>query len=302
MKLENPEIKIVTYPDMSKLEELRLKSLAELEREVWGYYGEYAICSDINCRAVQSISEVYDGVDDEENFIRLAELEKNGALLPDCPVCKQSSELFFPPNIMTKFLKHQFSSEIFGALLIDQNKDVQGCTIASRGKLVNIFNSFNYRLSYPQKEWLASIADCLGEEYKDGLKDVVSWNRLEIAHDLRGRGYFFPLLKALLDLHREYDNLPVIGDTRFESRVYPFLKAVGYQDIIADKHGWLTVALKRYKRLREAVSLTRSDLKNAFQKKLQKKRELQKKHLAKLKLPKQQKCYKGIPSLTSLFV
>jgi len=39
-------IDIITYPDMSHMEDGLLNSLCGLEREVWGYYGEYAVCSE----------------------------------------------------------------------------------------------------------------------------------------------------------------------------------------------------------------------------------------------------------------
>jgi len=294
-------IDIITYPDMSHMEEGLLNSLCGLEREVWGYYGEYAVCSDINCRAIQNIPDAYDGVDDEERFVPLSELEKNGPNIPDCPECGGPSELIFPPKIMPTFLKHQFSGGVFGSLLVGQNREVQGCTIAKKGKLEELFDSMNYRQSYNKEQYLASVAKCLNFDHENGKdKEFVSWNRLEIAHALRGQRHFFPLLKALLDQHPEYDSLPVIGDTRPKSKVYPFLKVIGYRDVMTDEHGWVAVALESYGRLREVASLSRSEFQRIFQNNLREEREKREKYIIEKEPLRKKSKYKGLPTLKDI--
>jgi len=294
-------IKIVQYEDMSKVEEPFLKTIAEQEREAWGYQGvgEYAVCTDPECRALQSIDEVY-GVNGTDKYVPLAELEKNGPKIPDCPECNSPSQIAMPPDHYVDFLRDYYSKGVYGALLIDEETgQVEGNGVSFKDTIANIFdNNINYRKTYDREHWLAAIACLLGKEYGcEGKEEAICFNRMVISRAIKGGGYFGKLFTAMLDIHPEYDDLPLIGDTRFDSVGWPLIKAIGNKDVIWDHMGWVTHMNERSGNMRELLGLEADEFKKHFHRKLQLCREMRKKYIETHKPHEQRKYYKGVPLL-----
>ncbi|USN58369.1 MAG: hypothetical protein H6767_09005 [Candidatus Peribacteria bacterium] len=56
---------------------------------------------------------------------------------------------------------------------------------------------------------------------------------------LRGRGIATELLIQLFSLHAEYEHIPVVLETRYDSDFYPITRALGFKNIIHDKFGYV---------------------------------------------------------------
>jgi len=101
----SPEISIQSYESMNELNDDTLRQLVEKEREWFGYegFGEYAVCSNQECRRVLSVDEIYGVADTDQKYIPLKELEKDGPKLPDCPDCTSPTELLIQPELLRIF-------------------------------------------------------------------------------------------------------------------------------------------------------------------------------------------------------
>lgn len=266
----NKNFKIIAYKDMSAIDNDALKSLVEHEREVYGYegFGEYLFCSNPDCRRMQSIDEVYGVEDSNESYIPLKELEKEGIKTPDCPECHSPSILLFDPEHFIPYLLSLFRGA-YGALLINQDEEVKGSTFAYRGKLKPIFeDNMNYRESFDWEEYRRLISGVLKINVNEET-DVICWNRVSIGHDFRGGKTFAKLVGTALNSHPEFDELPGVGVTRFDSALYPILNPIGFKDIKEDPYGSVAVVIEKIGTFREALNLSSE----AFKKQLGSKRK-----------------------------
>ena len=287
----NQKFDIVAYKDMSAMDDHTLTSLVNHEREAYGYegFGEYLFCSSSDCRRMQSVDEVYNVRDTDEDFVPLKELEKDGAKKPDCPECNSPSILVFDPEHFKPYLASLFRGA-YGALLIDQDGEVQGSTFALPDKLHSFFKeNMDYKESFDWETYRSRVSEALDiDANKD--TDIISWNRVSIGHNFRGGGTFSKLVGKALDSRPEFDKLPAMGATRFDSALYPILNPIGFKNITTDEFGTVGVGIDQVGKFRKALNLPPEEFKRQFGAKKKEVLEWQK----QLKKPKKEpKFYKG---------
>lgn len=269
MPIENTsaheDISVIQYPDLSTMDDDTLRSLVDKEREWWGYegFGEYLICSNEACRAIQSIEEVY-GVS-QKNYVALAELEKDGPQKPPCPCCQSPTELLLDPEFYFKYNRDAFKDgSAFGTVVVNQNKEILGMNNAFHGSVHDLLASvINYRNGYDVEACAARIADVLGVPL-DQLPDAVCYNKTALDRSLRGTSTFSSMTQTLFDMHPEYDPLPILTDTRFDTNVYPIYKAQGWHEIATDTFGHVLFVLDSYEKMKQLVALSRSEFRAQF--------------------------------------
>lgn len=267
--------------DFGALEDGTIVSITDLERECFGYegFGEYLVCSDPECRRLQSVDEVYDVDDSTEKYVPLSELEIKGPKIPACPCCEGETELLIPRAEMANYLKWYYQRAVFGALLLDSEGNVQGETLAYHyTRLGDAFDDMNYRKGYEADDYFAEMDELLARDARNA--EVVVWNRIAISKLFRGFGNFNGLIKACLDQHPEYDDLPLIGDTKFGSNLWPLLRAIGFEDVLTDDKRGVAVMLGRYGTLREIAGLSQGEFKAKYGERLQHFRAEQKRIMA----------------------
>jgi hypothetical protein len=262
---EGPQI--VQYADMGKLPDETLRELAKQEREWFGYrgFGEYAVCTNPECRRIQSIDEVYDVKDTAEEYVPLAELEKTRQVDLRCPDCDAKAELLLHPELMSRYLQAYFSQQVYGALLI-KDGEIEGSSVSFVAPLkVGVETNINYRGTYDVDGIIREIAERTGRTIEEtSAQDTLFWNRMALSRKVRGGQNFANLAAAVLNQHPEYDELPAVGETRDDSNLYPLIHAFGYEDIQRDQYGGVAILLKRAGDLRRAVSMPREEFRREF--------------------------------------
>jgi len=298
MKKEGSRNKIISYPDMSQLDETLLRQLVDNEREYWGHtgYSEYVVCTNIECRRLQSIEDVY-----SQTGKTLAELEREGPTTPDCPSCGEVSEIFFEPEVFVTYTRNYLANNFFGAILIDQNERLRGHAVSKKGPRHELFNELNYRQSFDSSICLLGISEVAAETTIDeqGLKEAIFMSRIGVDANLRGKGYYFALSKAMFDLYPEYDELPIISETRFDSELYPLFKAMGYHNLQTDQydHIFMVHPNSQSNAKRDILSLSKDEFKARFGKKLKRFRSQREDCIKKRDAAKKPKQYIGMPSI-----
>ncbi|MBF0372990.1 MAG: hypothetical protein HQL39_06175, partial [Alphaproteobacteria bacterium] len=297
-------LELNSYQDMSTLDADLLGKLADKEREWWGYqgFGEYAICSHPSCRAVLSIDEVY-AVSQGEDYQPLTALERDGPRLPGCPECGGSTELLLPRALFIEYLRYYFSHGVYGTLLLDDERRIRGATVALRtSRRTALERIINYRNSYRVDSCLAAISRTLGDTHEsDGSEPVVCWSRVALGRDLRGRSHLHRIVSDLLALQPNNADLPLLGDTRFDTRLHPILKAIGFRDVATDAHGCVMITLKRQRTLTEAFALTPEEFKAQFDAEVTRCRDEQMTYLASHRPFASRKRFIGAPLLREVF-
>lgn len=299
MKINNPQPDIIPCPDMSLLEDPVLSQLVENERELWGHdgYKEYVVCQNRDCRTLQSIEDVYGERADKP----LAELEKNGPEIPNCPTCSSPCEIFFEPEIFVMYMRDYLSKGFFGALLMDKEGGLMGHTIAMRGIRCQVMGLLNYRQSYGTEICLKRMSEQLGENPIDaeGAKSTIFVSRIGIDSSLRGQGFYAKLTKAMLDIHPEFDGLPIVLETRFDTNAYPLLKALGYIETQTDQHENVLMVHKNAKAMsvREILSLPKAQFKERYGAQFENNRVERECYIKERQTTKKPRRYIGMPSL-----
>lgn len=306
---EESNLQIVAYPNMSAMPEQTLQKLAAKEREWFGYgmegrgFGEYAICSDANCRRILSVEDVYPQIKEApDQYIPLNELEKDGAKLPCCPDCNGKMELLLDPEFFPKYLRLYFSQKVYGALLMDGD-EVKGAVSAFKATFEDAFmGNVNYRQSYDLDEVLERVASLTGKTPDEIRAQVVAnCNRLGIDKDIRGQGHLAKLASTALNQHPENDEFPSLGDARIIGPVYPFAVASGYEPIAEDEYGNALFYAEKFAGFRDFFNLTTEEFLAKNGEKLKKVRAWQKQRVAEFKKKDNVRRIKGVPLLREVF-
>jgi len=305
----NSEIKIVTYEDMSEMPEETLQKLAEKERDWYGYgmegrgFGEYAICSDPDCRRVFSVEEIHPQIATDANgYIPLNELEKNRDELPCCPDCDSQIEFLLDPKYFPEYLRLYFSQQVYGALLM-QGEEVKGAVSAYKAPFLNALEgNINYRQGYDPEEVVQKIAEMTGKTTDEiAALEVCCCNRIAMDKDVRGKGHLAKLAGAVLNQHPEFDDLPSLGDARIIGPVYPLAIAAGYEPITEDAYGNALFYADEFGGFRRFFNLTGDELKREFGETIREARSWQRERIDQDLSLFEPRRVKGVPLLRERF-
>jgi hypothetical protein len=292
------ETRFEGYLDLSQLGNQTLDKIIDHEREVFGYrgYGEYAFCTDPTCRRIQSIDEIYGVSDTKKNFKSLKELEANGCIVPDCPDCGSPSQLIFDPDVFRPYLVSLYRNG-YGAVLFDENDDVQGTCVAQKTTLEKYFYGImDYKESMNWNDFRLQLEKILKLEVAPDM-EVISTNRVSVSRPFRKKGMFNKLSSFASNQRPEYDSLPAFASVRYDGNILPILQGVGYKEVTSDPYGTVAVAIKEYGILRNALNLDPSDFMRQYLPNIRNATVQARSH--KSEIP-QIKYYKGVSVLNEL--
>lgn len=270
---EKYDLQIQVYPDMAEISDDKLQQLALKEREWFGYglegrgFGEYAICSNENCRRILSVEDVYPNT--SNSYISLEILEKDGINLPGCPDCNCSVEPLLDPKYFADYLKMYFAQKVYGALLMSGD-EIKGAITAYKAPFQTAFEgNINYRKGYDLEKTIDLIAK-ITQKTKDEIRkmEICCCNRIGMDKDIRGQGHLAKLARAVLDQHPEFDELPSLGDAKITGPVYPLAVAAGYQPVSEDSYGNTLFYSDNFGKFRRFFSLTKEALIKEFGEKI----------------------------------
>lgn len=251
-----PPLEIMKLPQMKSVTPEFLEKMIALERDTWGRrtaIHEYAVCSDAACRAQIPIEEVYG---ESTKDTPLAQLEIHGTKLPPCPECHSPTEPYLKPKPFAQYTQAFFEMpeyDIFGALLVDENNQVEGMAYSAIATRKAILEAINYRNAYNLNKVLENIQKIFGG---DDTTTSASLYKIILSPKFRGSGHFRRLANAMMDARAEkLDDIEMISDTSPHSDLYPFFQAIGMKDIATDPHGWVICIQERSETLRKAMCM-----------------------------------------------
>ncbi|MDF2379452.1 MAG: SET domain-containing protein-lysine N-methyltransferase [Candidatus Gracilibacteria bacterium] len=289
----NKDLRIIHYPDTTVLanDTEMMEKLARMELITWGLepFNEYAYCVDKKCGTVIDLTEAYPEFKHlKKNYKQLIKefplvttLINNEELrVPPCPCCNGQSELICGPDSFIPKLKKYFKNNVFGVIAVDKKDDIQGFANAMLSTRSKVFHEvINYRGGYNYNDYIRNISSILKDKtMSDGSEEIVYWNKIALTPPYRGgkSDYFGWLRRELLELKPEYDDLPLTGDTRFDTKVYSLFKGLGYQDVVQDPFGHVIHVFKDYKKMRKIAQMSRDEFTKTFGKTIKASQEHQK--------------------------
>ncbi len=248
--------KITSYPNMSSVDDTTLNSIVGHEREVFGgeEYGEYLFCTNVACRRIQSIEEVYGLSGAKEGYVPLEELEKDGPKMPDCPDCSSATLMMFDPRAI-KPIYAKLYRNAYGAIMRDETEAVRGTCIIKATNLRDCFDNINERESYDWDEFREKIMHILGIEAEEDTP-VINTNRVGINRPYRDGAAFLRLGTACgSNMTAEHDKLPTFSCVKFGGKALPLLEGIGHEQIVEDEYDAVIIGMKRFGDLKRAFGL-----------------------------------------------
>ncbi len=238
-------MEIVTYKKASEIEEKYLSSLVDAEIECWGSrpFDEYKICSNPECRAIYSIEDIYETIDDYRNRV-----DEKLSLDFKCSICELDTELIYEKTEFLEVLKEYIKWEVSWVLLIDDNEKVEWFGVLSKTSLSWAINyEFATRPgSYDKEDLLKLLSKELFWTKDAGNEQIALLHQIYVSKNLRKWNISFEMLNKLISLNLEYWNIPVIWETRFEGDFYPISRTMGFNDIESDKYWYVVQFLESY--------------------------------------------------------
>ncbi len=261
-------LRIRAYPNLERIhDEGRFAEYVRLQRYVWGHRGvcEYAVCQDLSCRALVSLEEAWSSSSKDPTLRRgewlpFERFEEDGPLLVRCPVdaAHGLTELYLDPELFAQHVLG-YCKAASGVLLLGQDDQILGFGDAWVGPLADAIESINYRGAYDSGAVATSVKRLIRQR---GKPSILSLNKLAILPSCRRKGLFRRLMSALIEVTLEANHLvstrepvPVLGDTRRDSRIWPHLSVNGFTDLCEDRHGWVLTAAADIEPFRVAMSL-----------------------------------------------
>lgn len=223
-------LEIKSYEKADDIPLKYLSSLVDSEIECWWSkpFDEFKICN--SCNAVYSIEDIYWDIvsyrsckDKNKNFI--------------CK-CWNETKLIYPKNEFITTLIDYIKWNVIATLLIDK-WNVEWFWILRKTNLNDIiYNKLDYRPDSYNKE---IIFDNLFQKYKNDdifKKDFIYSDQIYTAPHLRKWDISFNLIKEPFIINEKINwNLPIIWETKYDSKFYPISRTMWYDDIISDKYG-----------------------------------------------------------------
>ena len=233
---------IEVYKDASTMSEERFLSLVDTQIECWWVrpFDEYLICKDYKCRALFSIEDVHWNID---NF-RKEKWKKNDF---ECEECWNETEEIYEKEKFLKLLKEYFKWEVSCVLSMYDWK-MEGFWLLTKTTVSSIidYELATRQWSYNKEELLKQISKKI-YWIDDALNEIIiMWNNLFIWSKYRKQNNSFKLLKKLFNLNKNYSWIPLILETRYDTKFYPLWKNTWFKNLLNDKYWYIVQYLKFY--------------------------------------------------------
>lgn len=237
-------MEIKSYKQASDIPDSILSSLVDSEIECWGLepFSEYKICSD--CKAVFSIEEVHWSLEDFRNKTKSWDDF-------ECLECNWKTHYIYEPSYFLEEAREYVKWDVSSILLLTPDQKVEGFWILSKTNMSWLMErEFATRpSSYKKEDLLESLLDNFS--WVDDLlnQDFICLHQIYISPYFRRVFKVFDMLKHMFSLRKEDSDLPIIMETRYDSKFFPITKKMWFDDIIDDKYWYVIQYLSKYMNL-----------------------------------------------------
>jgi hypothetical protein len=145
-------------------------------------------------------------------------------------------------------VKEYVKWEVSRVLLIDDNEKVEGFGVLSKDTLENIiYKIFDSRpWSWDREKAILEISKKIFWNTDSRNKEFICSHQIYISPFAREWNIAVDLLRELFSLNESFRWLPIIWETRYDSKFYPVTKLMWYQDILDDKYWTVIQASNSY--------------------------------------------------------
>lgn len=248
-------MRLESYKEAKNIPEKYLSSYIDAEIECWWCkpFDEYRICNNWSCWAMFSIENVYWSV---WNYKQLSESEKLNTIFC-CTECWTDTKLFYEKSHFTEVLLNYFKDNVSLVLLLD-NELVEWFWLISQKSIYWVVNSefstrpWSYDNNFIQKRIISELSTT--DLSVNLLSDIVCLNHVFVSSEYRNWNISFELLKQLILLWEEYNDLPVVWEARYDNKFYPISRTIWFKNLEDDKHWYIIQLINKYKYLLDFVS------------------------------------------------
>lgn len=238
-------MKIEIYKDAWVIPEKYLTSLVDAQIECWWSkpFDEYLICKHSKCRALFSIEDVHLDINKfRENRWKNMDFK--------CGECWWDTELVYEKETFLEAIKDYVKWEVSVILLIDE-WNIEWFWVITKTTISSLINNdFATRnWSYDKKELLMQMSKQIFWVDDASEENIILWNQLYVSPDIRKWNISFELSSELFSLNEDYNWIPLVLETRYNSNFYPLWRNIWFKDIINDKYWYVVQFLEDYKKI-----------------------------------------------------
>lgn len=238
-------MQVLDYKDSSNIEEKYINSLFERQVECWWSepFGEYKVCTNEKCSAVFSLEKVCWNISNLRNW--------NIWNYFFCTECDSQTEFIYSNHEFLQIMKEYVKWQVSSILLIDDSDIVEWFWVVKKTTLEWLLNvEFATRPnSYDYEKVLEQISLSLFGKKDASFEEVICLHQIFVSDLYRWWNMSFDILKKLILLNEEYKNIPVILETRFDSKFYPISRSIWFENISNDKYWYVIQSIWSYKQL-----------------------------------------------------
>lgn len=239
-------MRLETYPEAKKMPEKYLSSFVDAEIECWWSepFSEFRICKNNLCKAVFSIEDVYWNIEEFQKRRELWILDNNFC----CEECWDETEYIYEKEEFIELSKEYVKNDVSIILGLSNKKEVNWFWVISSTNVDSLLNvELNTRIwSYNKKLLLKNISESIFWIDDASEEKLLCLLHVYLAPYWREKNLCFELLKSMFLMKESEINKPIIMETRYDSRLYPISRLLGFQDLISDKYGYVVQYLDRF--------------------------------------------------------
>lgn len=245
-------LRYLPYPKAEEIPEKYMRQLFEKEIEVWGVepFWEYKICDNSLCRRVFSIEDIH---------WEISKIHETKNMWDDfyCLDCSNKTSYMYKSEEFYELMKEYVKWNVSVILLIWDKDTLQGFWVLSQGTIGSVAHwEFQTRWwSYNPKDVIDTLSEKIFSCSDAWDEDIICFHQIHVSDQVRNAAISYKLMQELFFLTGEiYNNLPVVWETRYDSRFYPVSRSIGFEDILDDPHGYVIQSISKYTQVLQFLS------------------------------------------------
>lgn len=239
-------MRLESYKEAKNVPEKYLSSLVDAEIECWWSkpFSEYRICQNDKCWATYSIEDVYWSVEEYQDKFRKSNLIDKF----DCLECKTETWYVYEKEKFLELMKEYIKMQVSAVLALSEKHEIKWFWVLSKTNIESLLNiEINTRpWSYNMNEILDFFSKKFFSENNISDKELLCLLHIYISPSNRGKNICFELLKKLFLLKKDNKDIPIVMETRYDSKLYPISRLMWFEDMLNDKYWYVLQYLSKF--------------------------------------------------------